>query len=224
VRVGLYGKLPAKRDFVAVGAPRAFLGVWEPWIQGGLSASQDRLGPAWREAYLRAPIWRFWLGQGLCGGAVAGAFMASVDGVGRYFPLTLFAVAEPPETIPPPEIDPMDLWHDDAEQALLSALDPDATLEALIERLDALTPSSGADDGPGGMIRLKDGSLATAIVGSLPERLAVLRRADQARAYAGEAYWWTLGGGGFPPLAVASRSLPDPHLFAAFLTGEFGVP
>lgn len=29
---GLFGKLPAKRDFIAANAPRRFLEVWEPWI------------------------------------------------------------------------------------------------------------------------------------------------------------------------------------------------
>jgi hypothetical protein len=45
------------------------------------------------------------------------AFMSSLDGVGRYFPLTLFALA--PMTmraaIPPPELDSQDDWFDAAE-------------------------------------------------------------------------------------------------------------
>ncbi len=62
---GLFGKLPAKRDFIAIAVPRAVLNAWEPWIQEGLSASRLALGDTWIEAYLRAPIWRFWLGAGL---------------------------------------------------------------------------------------------------------------------------------------------------------------
>ena len=42
-------KAAAKRDFIAVGAPRAFLDVWEPWMQGGISASRHSLGEAWQE-------------------------------------------------------------------------------------------------------------------------------------------------------------------------------
>ena len=91
MRCGLYGKLPSKRDFIAIGTPRELLSVWEPWMQGGLSASRHSLGDHWKQAFLTAPIWRFWLGADLCGTTVLGAFMSSLDGVGRYFPLTLFA-------------------------------------------------------------------------------------------------------------------------------------
>jgi type VI secretion system protein ImpM len=64
MRCGVYGKLPAKRDFVAVAAPREFLGIWEPWLQGGVAASRLKLGAEWQTVFLRAPIWRFWLGAG----------------------------------------------------------------------------------------------------------------------------------------------------------------
>ncbi len=92
---GLFGKLPAKRDFIALNAPSDFLAVYEKWLQGGLTASRLELGNRWQEAYLNAPIWRFWLGGAHGGQTVAGAFMPSVDGVGRYFPLTVFAAASP---------------------------------------------------------------------------------------------------------------------------------
>src|ERR1700722_2970157 len=59
---GLYGKLPAKRDFVAANTPRRFLEVWEPWLQAGVATSKQVLGEGWSEAYLNAPIWRFWRG------------------------------------------------------------------------------------------------------------------------------------------------------------------
>src|SRR5687767_13437663 len=88
---GLYGKLHAKRDFVAIGVPRGFLTCWEPWLQGAMSASRDDLAQGWQDAFLTAPIWRFWLGSALCGSPVLGAIMPSVDGVGRCFPLTAVA-------------------------------------------------------------------------------------------------------------------------------------
>ena len=64
---GLYGKLPAKRDFVAANAPRRFLEMWEPWLQASVATSRQTLGENWLPAYNSAPIWRFWLGAGLCG-------------------------------------------------------------------------------------------------------------------------------------------------------------
>jgi len=92
MRCGLFGKIGAKRDFIAIATPRSFLEAWEPWVQAALSASRHQLGPGWQQAFLTAPVWRFWLGAAICGTTVAGAIMPSLDGVGRYYPLTLHAV------------------------------------------------------------------------------------------------------------------------------------
>ena len=54
---GLFGKLPAKRDFVAVNAPRRFLETWEPWLQSGVATSKQTSGTAWaRELQPRAHL------------------------------------------------------------------------------------------------------------------------------------------------------------------------
>ena len=119
-----------------------FLDVWEPWLQGGMSASRQSLGDDWQEAFLKAPIWRFWLGAELCGTTVAGAFMPSLDGVGRYFPLTVFACADEGAAIPPPELDPQDDWFAADEDFLLSTLDHDITYETISASLDQLSPPS----------------------------------------------------------------------------------
>ena len=100
-----------------------------------------KLGAGWQAAFLRAPIWRFWLGAELCGTTVAGAFMPSVDGVGRYFPLTIFARADAGMAIPPPELDPQDAWFRTAEELLLSALDHEAEFEAVKAAVDAARTS-----------------------------------------------------------------------------------
>ena len=63
-------------------------------MQSGISASRERLKDQWQQAYLTAPIWRFWLGADICGVTVVGALMSSLDGIGRYYPLTVFAVAD----------------------------------------------------------------------------------------------------------------------------------
>src|SRR6266700_2682154 len=125
MRCSLFGKLAAKRDFIAVFAQRDFLNVWEPWMQGSVSASRESLGEEWQQAFLAAPIWRFWLGAEICGATVLGAFMSSLDGMGRYYPLTLFACADPELTIPPPDIQAQDNSFKQAENFLLSTLDKD---------------------------------------------------------------------------------------------------
>ena len=163
---GLFGKLPAKRDFIALNAPSAFLAIYEKWLQGGLTASRLELGPRWQGAYLNAPIWRFWLGSAHAGQTVAGAFMPSVDGVGRYFPLTVFAATG--ATIPPPELDPQDGWFAAIEDFLLRALEPEASFEAVAQRLDALPLPNDQHLAapPADMVRLSDGSIASAAISS----------------------------------------------------------
>jgi len=224
VSCGLFGKLPAKRDFIALNAPSGFLAVYEKWLQGGLTASRLELGQRWQEAYLNAPIWRFWLGRAHGGQTVAGAFMPSVDGVGRYFPLTVFAAAGAGAAIPPPELDPQDRWFEAIEEFLLQALEPQASYEAVAQRLASLPIP---DDHhlaapPQDMVRLSDGTIVSAATGSsFPERLTAPRIEDHARAYAHACYVWTVGGPNFEPLALTGQALPDPHLFSGLLTGRF---
>lgn len=221
---GLFGKLPAKRDFIALNTPGGFLTVYETWLQGGLTASRLELGQAWQEAYLNAPIWRFWLGAAHGGQTVAGAFMPSVDGIGRYFPLTVFAIAAPGTAIPPPELDPQDAWFGAIEDFLLQALEPAASYEAVAQHLSALPLP---DDHhlaapPKDMVRLSDGTIISAATAAgFPERLAALRVEDHARSYAHAAYLWTVGGPNFEPLALTGQGLPDPYLFSGLLTGRF---
>ena len=43
---GFFGKLPAKRDFIAANASRRFLEVWEPWLQASVATSKQMLTPA----------------------------------------------------------------------------------------------------------------------------------------------------------------------------------
>ncbi len=223
MRCGLYGKLPAKRDYVALGTPRDFLAAWEPWLQGGISASRLSLGPAWQGAFLKAPIWRFWLGRDVSGAVTTGALMPSVDGVGRYFPLTLFVRAEAKEGLPPPEIDPQDAWMERLEDVLLSALAPDADVEGVMAALEALggpNPRAAATP-PEGVARPAPGawSMALAADGIAPAA-AKLRLADREQACAGLSFWWTQGGDGFVPCALMSPRMPDPALYAAMLTGD----
>jgi type VI secretion system protein ImpM len=225
MQCNLYGKLPTKRDFIAMGAPRDFLNIWEPWLQGSVSASQAILGEQWQQAFLRAPIWRFWLGADLCGTAVLGAFMPSLDRVGRYFPLTLFACADQEAAIPPPELDSQDQWFKAAEDFLISTLDHDKTFETTAADLHALAaplqielPKTSTADilvEGGGTVGIKAGERHFA------DLFGSLRQVDHNRVYAATTCWWTVGGEDFAPMALCMKRMPDPFLFAAMLTGQF---
>ena len=219
---GLYGKLPAKRDFIAIATPRAFLQAWEPWIQAGLAASRLGLRDGWTAAYLRAPIWRFWLGADIAGAAQVGAVMPSADGIGRYFPLTLTGPPAAGNGMPP-EHEPFDGWFAIAEAFLLSTLQERsyeavcANLAALPEPLPSSLPPATA-----GVRRLAGGAcLAEIEAQDVASALQRLRPHVAAGLHAGMSYWWTTGGEGFPTLAAACRGLPEAGFFSGLLTGRF---
>jgi type VI secretion system protein ImpM len=224
MQCGLYGKLPAKRDFVAIGAPRDFLSAWEPWLQGGVAAARHGLGERWQPAFLTAPIWRFWLGAEVCGRSVIGAFMPSLDGVGRYFPLTLFACADDKAAIPPPELDDQKAWFNGAEHFLMSTLDAHRGFDEVTAALgDLAAPVQQFTEPPRpDMIADVDATVAVrAGNGGFADLFRTIRETDHAKVYAAATFWWTIGGEGFAPVAFCRRRLPDPFLFAAMLTGEF---
>jgi type VI secretion system protein ImpM len=231
MQCSLYGKVPAKRDFIAIGAPREFLNTWEPWLQGAISASRTTLGDKWQPAFLTAPIWRFWLGADICGRSVMGAFMSSLDGVGRYFPLTLFACADDNATIPPPEFTSQDDWFDAAETFLMSTLDHDTNFEAVTAALAALPPpfqELQEDLAPGSAGDRNDQeafaqALLPARGQSFSEVFNSIRVRDYAKIYAGSTFWWTVGGEGIAAIALSGKGMPNPFLFAIMLTGEFAA-
>jgi type VI secretion system protein ImpM len=222
----LFGKLQAKRDFIAPHAPPDFLKVWEPWFQAGLSSSRHALDAAWLDHYLQAPIWRFWLGAAICGRTMLGAFMPSLDALGRYYPLVV--VAAPPAdadvAIAPPEIEDHAAWFAAVESFLLGTLEPESSFEEILTRLDAMSvPAAIAGVTPSAAtVALARGAVAAPLDGApLAQVFGDLRRADWPAAYAGQTFWWTVGGADFRPFAIAARHMPDPQLFTGMLTGRF---
>jgi len=94
-RIGCCGKIPSRGDFIRLGLPRDFLDGWDGWFGAMLAASREILGEGWSGAWLEAPVWHFALAAGVCGARTAiGVWMPSVDRVGRYFPLTIAALAD----------------------------------------------------------------------------------------------------------------------------------
>ena len=147
--VGLFGKLPARGDFVRGGLPGSFVAPWDAWLQLVLAASREQLDADWLPAWLEAPVWRFALAPGLCGeDAVLGVMLPSVDRVGRYFPLTLAALFAPDATAGRSRETANDgteaeAWLDGAEAAGRAALEQDASPEQTVALLPE-PPTSGA--------------------------------------------------------------------------------
>jgi type VI secretion system protein ImpM len=127
---GFYGKIPSEGDFVTRRLPWEFTSAWDDWLQQGMLASREALGARWLALYLSAPIWRFQLAPGVCGPqGWRGLFFASVDRVGRYFPLTL-AFVEPPGATPSLQAlsDAEEAWRG-LEDAALQALTPTLAID-----------------------------------------------------------------------------------------------
>lgn len=222
MRCGLFGKLPSKRDFIAVATPRTFLSVWEPWIQSAIAASRALLATGWQEAFLTAPIWRYWLGADLCGATVMGAVMPSIDGIGRYFPLTLLAIPEAGEAIAPPEIDAQEPWFATVEDFLFTTLDQGRSFEEVTGALAQLSsPITYSGSLAPGVEILPQGAARVRVESTFSDAFARARLADHTRAYAASTYWWTAGGEAYERLALSALRMPDPYLFAGMLTGRF---
>lgn len=215
---GLFGKLAAKRDFISVNTPKEFLLAWEAWLQGGIQASKLQLEADWLHAYLEAPLWRFSLGEGVCGVAVRGVFMSSMDGVGRHFPLSVFSCAAPGRCLPLPAADDAS-WFEAAEDFLLSTLDEGGDYDAVLARLSALPDGDSLE--PDAAVPLETRFGARIVAGEEPLDLAAgiaVLEADRARREAQRASWfWTIGGVGYPPTVLAAQGLPDPHIMSTML-------
>jgi len=223
---GLFGKLPAKRDFIAVNIPQEFLTLWETWVQGGLSASKIAMTKDWLPAYLSAPLWRFWLGAGVCGRPVTGVLMSSVDGVGRHFPLTLFACGEPSDMFALPAEATNAGWYDEAENFVLDTLEPDADYDRMLAALDTLalpsrSPAPAADDAVLDVMRVS--AIRVEAIDQLPEACTRLETEHRRRDYLNRTFFWTVGGENYPPACIMALGMPDPNILGPMLSGKFDV-
>ena len=134
---GLFGKLPAKRDFIGANASRRFLEAWEPWLQarrGDVEANVGRRVD--RDLQSRADLALLARLRFLRRGDDR-----RLHAVGRWgraaFPLAIF-VGEGDASLAPPELEPNDAWFEAAEAVLLEALEPGATLERIAEKVAGL--------------------------------------------------------------------------------------
>lgn len=211
---GLFGKLPAKRDFVAFDLPSGVLRPWESWLQGAMATSRHVLGADWTATFLKAPIWRFWCGASVLGGPVLGALMPSVDGVGRYFPLSVVAVAEAGTHFAPPATDSRAAHFAALEELMLSALDPALDVDAFRQSLKALDPPAAMAGAPACAA-----DMFAAAGADLDAALGEAQGRATAAALEDLSLWWTIGGEGYAPAAFAARGLPSPAAFAAMLAG-----
>ncbi len=182
--VGIYGKHPAKGDFLDAGVPGPLLKLVEGWLDTALAEAREALGAEWEAVWSQAPLLRFWLGEGIWGAPLAGVLMASRDRVGRRFPLVLMATGA--DAPPPPVVDPAQGWHDPAEAHLrrVMALADFPANAALLE--GAPVAPSPDQPGPADFWAVCPGQGVEALWSDVA-------LTDHRRAAAGRSYWWVAG-------------------------------
>ncbi len=185
--LGVYGKHPAKGDFIDYGLPPAVLKRLEVWLDAALAEARTTLGPAWEAVWPAAPRLHFWLGEGIWGEPVAGVMAASRDRVGRRFPLVMLATGG--DTPPPPVTLAGQDWHA-ALSAHLAVCLGWGTLEQTADLL-AGAPRPEMAEGVTAPVApefwaVRPGASAAA----LWEDVAL---ADHRSAAADRSYWWVAG-------------------------------
>jgi type VI secretion system protein ImpM len=220
---GWYGKLPGIGDFATRRLPPAFVLPWDQWLQRALAASQTELGDAWLDTYLSSPIWRFALGAGVCGPeAWCGILMPSVDRVGRYFPLTIAAPADPltPFAFLVAQAD----WFDAVEQIALDCLRVTVRPDDVESGLEGQPLPAGAaprarhDATQIAALARADGDLVDLpALSDLGVMVAAAAQMALAQDLAPRTLWWTTAGGAAPIAVASARGLPEPARFAAML-------
>ena len=209
---GFFGKLVSRGDFVRRRLPDDFITGWDDWLQRSIEASRLELGEEWLNAYLSAPLWRFALGTGVCDDVpLLGVMMPSVDRVGRHFPLTIAAVADPYRT-DLKTLSGVGGWFDAIEDIALSALNEEFSLDDLDAALHALSLPQAeetalpiySDLADGENIALAHSKIATTLMRIAPAQ---------------HSLWWTDGSAQVKPCMLAYRELPPATTFAAMMTG-----
>jgi type VI secretion system protein ImpM len=218
---GLYGKVPEKGDFICRRLSRGFVDPWDAWLQRVIKHSQEVLGQDWLPAYLQAPLWRFGLVPGICGEyGVAGVLMASVDRVGRYFPLTLAALL-PSHARPARLFSQSAAWFEAVEALSLEALDQPFDFEAFDQRVFELGIPDIVDDLPGDSseigaaisVSLRPGADFAALSPILVDTMLAALRPRHS-------LWWTVGSELVAPACVICQGLPSEDDFVTLMTGS----
>lgn len=208
---GFYGKLASRGDFLHRGLPSSFIEPWDAWLASGIATSQQELGPAWLDAYLVSPLWRFALAPGLIGNdAVTGVMMPSVDRVGRYFPLTVACLLDADADLGSLLGGP-DAWYEQVENLLLATLEEGSEFEAFEVAVAALdTPSYGRR-----MPRTPGFRQMHFCVASPGERLAVLAQLTCE----GASLWWGRGSEHVAAGLLCCAGMPAAQAFSGLLLG-----
>lgn len=223
---GLYGKLPARGDFLSRRLDAEFVAGWDEWLQRAIRDSREALAERWLECFLSAPVWRFVLPAGMCSKpGWVGLVVPSVDRVGRYFPLTLAAPLHHESVDLPATLAGALPWLDSLEALALEALAPELDFDAFDQRLAAAALPAGlpAVAAPSDDTVPLSTAAPTFQVWTLENGDNVTRvLSEPSRALrAASALWLTLGGETLPPCIAACAGPISGERFCALLDGRW---
>lgn len=208
-KLGFYGKVASRGDFVSRGLPESFIRPWDAWLAAGLHTSRQQLGDDWLSAYLISPLWRFALASGVCGvDAVVGVSMPSVDRVGRYFPLTVAQLIEPEQSLAALVSGPED-WFEHVEALLLATLEEGADFTQFEGAVAALGSLPTTSTQPVHQVANLQYS------GAADPRSRQQMLADLACD--GVSLWWGKGSERIAPGLMRCSGLPDVASFSCLL-------
>lgn len=89
-----FGKLPSIGDFVGRRMPHDLTGDWDYWLRSGLDQLRSDVPDTWQQRFVHSPIWFFLTPARVTGVPACGVIAPSVDRVGRFYPLTVMALAD----------------------------------------------------------------------------------------------------------------------------------
>jgi len=229
-KLGFYGKVPLKGDFVSRHLPRSFIDPWDQWLQESIATSRAQLSDQWLDSYLTSPIWRFALSKGVCDeSAWTGLMMPSVDRVGRYFPLAL-AVPVNNEYSLLSIADQEEAWFSLLEQIALSALDQNNDFDAFIQEIgdlvlpkhlhaasepqDIALAKSKIDNSHNWRINMHESQTVCA-------NLCTLTQYFLTQSFPDLCVWWTHGSEKVAPSILMCNKLPPASGFSALMTANW---
>lgn len=146
----VFGKLPAHGDFISRGLDDNTIEAADAALAEAVTIAALRWDHRWDDVYVETPVWRFVSAPGVLGRDwTAGVFMASVDAVGRQFPVV--AGFNAPTLALVARGETLTSALDDAEALARAALIEVHSVDTLLASFEAAArrfdPPAGADPG-----------------------------------------------------------------------------
>lgn len=226
---GFYGKILSHGDFVNRRLPYQFIDTWDRWLQAVIHRGSELMPEDWLDCYLRAPIWRFALGSGVCDDhAWLGVLMPSVDKVGRHFPLTI-GMPVPTNAALNETLALCDRWFNRIESLALSTLESEFDFEQFEAELQSVPLPVWAEQRKLRSFlerRVKPPNGIVWLLQTDPENVApALYQATfpiwSSFKFDGHSLWASAGTDNIYPALATTMSLPSTDQFPAMIKGSW---